>query len=195
MRIRLKQTVNFIDRSNLSAVQPSLIVHASNETQNVPDWLQDTPEFDLLVDSGHLEVIASPASTKRIKTAADVGGGGIAGSHIPQGSEADPTKPGHESNAHLFDHAEENTRLRAQIADLEAKAKRDLTPATDAIDEALDKSSGQDGDAGDWTKAGRDAMGYPCAKGCPEDVTATPAEKGAYTKRLKAANEAGTSKG
>jgi hypothetical protein len=193
MRIRLKQTVNFIDRSNLSAVQPSLIVHASNETQNVPDWLQDTPEFDLLIDSGHLEVIASPAATKRLKTAADVGGAGIAGTAIPQGSEADPTKPGHESNAHIaevVDHAEENARLRAQVAELTAKAERDLKP--DAIDEALSKSSGQDGDAGDWTTVGRDAKGYPCPQGCPEDTTATPAEKGAYTKRLKAANEEST---
>lgn len=197
MRIRLKQTVNFIDRSSLSAVQPSLIVHASNDTQNVPDWLQDTPEFDLLIDSGHLEVIASPAATRRNRTAADVGGAGIGGTHIPQGSEADPTKPGNEENLHLVDavdHRAENERLRAQLAELQAKAEKDLKPvqgdaATDT--DPLKKSSGQDGDAGDWTQAGQDAKGFPCPKGCPEDVTATPAEKGAYTRRLNAANAKG----
>ena len=33
------------------------------------------------------------------------------------------------------------------------------------------KSSGIDGDAGDWTQAGQDASGFPVPKGSPEDVT------------------------
>ena len=33
------------------------------------------------------------------------------------------------------------------------------------------KSSGIDGDAGDWTAAGQDKDGFPVAKGSPEDVT------------------------
>lgn len=39
------------------------------------------------------------------------------------------------------------------------------------FEDALQKSSGIDGDAGDWTTAGRDAEGYPVPKGSTEDVT------------------------
>jgi hypothetical protein len=196
MRIRLKQTVRFIDRKSLAIVQPELIVNASNETQNVPDWLQDTLEFELLQESGHLEVIASPAPRNRIPSAASVGGAGIGDTGIPQGSDADPTKEGNEENLKLvetIDHAAENVRLRQQLADLQKKAELDLKPAPSPTEiEALRKSSGQDGDAGDWTQAGRRADGSPCEKGSPEDTTATPAEKGAYTRRLNAASQAGS---
>lgn len=54
-------------------------------------------------------------------------------------------------------------------------------------DDGLSKSSGQDGEAGDWTTAGQTQEGFPVTKGSPEDVTATPAEKAKFTKANKAA--------
>lgn len=44
--------------------------------------------------------------------------------------------------------------------------------AAAAIALGLTKSSGIDGDAGDWTQAGMDATGFPVVKGSAEDVTA-----------------------
>jgi hypothetical protein len=68
-------------------------------------------------------------------------------------------------------------------AQLESQAPTD----TDAYREAKQrvendekfyhKSSGIDGDAGAWTEAGRNAEGFPVAKGSPEDVTSNPSER------------------
>ncbi len=41
----------------------------------------------------------------------------------------------------------------------------------DDVEVAERKSSGIDGDAGDYTQAGRDSEGYPVAKGSAEDVS------------------------
>lgn len=51
-------------------------------------------------------------------------------------------------------------------------------------EKAYRKSSGRDGDAGDWTEAGQDASGFPVPKGSAEDVT-KPAAK--TTKPVKPA--------
>jgi hypothetical protein len=47
-----------------------------------------------------------------------------------------------------------------------------------AEEEAYRKSSGIDGNAGDWTESGQDATGFPVPKGSAEDVTAPKDAKG-----------------
>jgi hypothetical protein len=54
------------------------------------------------------------------------------------------------------------------------KVNETLTPATPtgyAPHVELAKSSGIDGDAGDWTAAGQDSSGFPVEKDCAEDVS------------------------
>lgn len=64
MRIRLKRSILFVDRKDVNTRQREVRIPASTESQVAPDWIENDPIFDLLVDDGSLEVIGSPAPKK-----------------------------------------------------------------------------------------------------------------------------------